>query len=135
MDERFDRSPRLVEKKKSYQYVKDFTPEVLTNIQNNRVYFKGKKDQESNGAIKPFFVNGCGSQKYKQHSQKELLPAVQRLQKHENWIFVRDNAPSHRSNLRKDFLQGALNSHFIKTHEWLPCHLIAITSIIISGIK
>ena len=42
--ERFDRNPRLVEKL-AYQDQKDFTLEVPTNIQNNRVYFKGKKVQ------------------------------------------------------------------------------------------
>ena len=77
-----------------------------------------------NRATKPFFVNGCGvkmhAKKYKRHLQKELLPAVQRLYKHKNWIFVQDNAPSHRSNLVQGFLQETFNSRFIKTHEWPP---------------
>ena len=55
---------------------------------------------------------------YKQHLQKELLPAVQHLYKHKNWTFVQGNAPSHRSNLVQDFLQETFNSRFIKTHEW-----------------
>ena len=78
----FDRNPRLVENF-AYQDEKDLTLEVPTNIQNNRIYFKGKKDQIPdenlfhqkskqsikvmvsafltwNGATKPFFVNGCG---------------------------------------------------------------------------
>ena len=38
------------------------------------------------------------------HLQKELLPAVQRLCKHKNWIFLQDNTPQHSSNLVKDFL-------------------------------
>ena len=42
--ERFDRNPRLVEKF-AYQDEKYFTLEVPTNIQNNRVYLKGKEDQ------------------------------------------------------------------------------------------
>ena len=42
--ERFDRNPRLVEKF-PFQDEKDFTLEVPTNAQNDRVYFKGKKDQ------------------------------------------------------------------------------------------
>ena len=42
--ERFDHNPRLV-KKFSFQGEKDFTLGLPTNIQNNRVYFKGKKDQ------------------------------------------------------------------------------------------
>ena len=129
--ERFDRNPRLVEKF-AYQDEKDFTLEVPTNIQNNRVYLQGKKDQVPdenlfhqknkqsikvmvsasltwNGVTKPFFVNGCGvkmnAKTYKQHLQKELLPAFQRLCKHKNWTFVQGNAPSHRSNLVQDFLQ------------------------------
>ena len=42
--DRFDRNPRLVEKF-AYQDEKGSTLEVPTNIQNNRVYFKGKKDE------------------------------------------------------------------------------------------
>ena len=57
---------------------------------------------------------------YKRHLQKELLHAVQRLYKHKRWIFVQDNASSHRSNLVQDFSQEILNSRFIKTHEWPP---------------
>ena len=71
-----------------------------------------------------FSFNGCGvklnAKTYKRHLQKELLPAVQRLYKHKNWIFVQHNAPSHRSNLVQDILQELLNSRFIKTHEWPP---------------
>ena len=45
MAESFDCNPRLVEKF-AYQDEKDFTLEVKsTNIQNNRVYLQGKKDQ------------------------------------------------------------------------------------------
>ena len=81
--ERFDRNSKLVGKF-AYQDRKEFTLEVPTNIQNNRVYFKGRKDQVPdenlfdlrnkqsikvmasawltwNGATKPFFVNGCGA--------------------------------------------------------------------------
>ena len=42
--ESFDCNPRLVEKF-AYQDEKDFTLKVPTNIQNNRVYLQGKKDQ------------------------------------------------------------------------------------------
>ena len=44
-------------------------------------------------------------------------PAVQRLDKHKSWIYVQDNAPSHRSNLVQDFLSETLKSYFIK---WPP---------------
>ena len=123
--ERFDRNLRLVEKF-AYQDEKNFTLEVLTNIPSDIVYFKEKKGQvpdenlfhqknnqpikvmvsaclTRNGATKPFFVNGCevkmNAKIYKRHLQKELLPAVQCLYKHKNWIFVQDNAPLHSSNL------------------------------------
>ena len=36
--------------------------------------------------------------------QKELSPAVQRLYKQKNWIFLQDNAPQYRSNFVQDFL-------------------------------
>ena len=36
--------------------------------------------------------------------QKELSPAVQRLYKQKNWIFLQDNAPHYRSNFVQDFL-------------------------------
>ena len=49
------------------------------------------------------------AQTYKRHLQKELLPAVQRLYKHKNWIFVQDNELSHRSNPVQDFIQETLN--------------------------
>ena len=131
-------------------------------LKNHRVYFKGKKDRvpdenlfhqknkqpikemvsaclTCNGATKAFFVNGCGvktnAKTCKQHLQKELLPAIQHLYKHKNWIFVQDNAPSHCLNLVQDFLQETLNSRFIKTHEWPPSSPIAIPSITIFGIK
>ena len=58
------------------------------------------------------------AQAYKRHLQKELLPAVQCLYIHKNWIFVQDNAPSHHSNHVQDFLQEALNLRFVKTPEW-----------------
>ena len=38
------------------------------------------------------------------HLQKELLPVVQRLFIHKNWIFLQDNAPQHRSNLVQNVL-------------------------------
>ena len=44
--EHIDRNSRLV-KKFAYQDEKYYTFEVPTNIQNNRVYFKGKKNQVS----------------------------------------------------------------------------------------
>ena len=75
------------------------------------------------------------AQPYKRYSQKELLPAVQRLYKHKNWIFVQDNAPSHRSNLVQDFYEKH-SIHVLSKHmNGPPRHLIAIPSIVICGIK
>ena len=102
MAEHFGRNPRLIEKF-AFQDDKDVTLEVLTNFQNDRVYFKGKKYQVPdknhfyqttkqsikvmgsayltwNGATKPFFVNSYGvkvnAETYKRHLQKVVLPAV-----------------------------------------------------------
>ena len=72
----------LLNLRQSFQDKKDFTLEVPINVQNNKVYFKMKKDQipgENNfhrnkqsikmmvstcltwdEVTKPFFVNGCG---------------------------------------------------------------------------
>ena len=37
-----------------------------------------------------------------------------------DWIFVQDSAPSHRSNLVQDFLYETLNKQFIKHNKWPP---------------
>ena len=56
-----------------------------------------------------FSFNGCGvkmnAKTYKRHLQKELLPAVQRLYKHKNWIFTQDNALSRRSYLNSNIIE------------------------------
>ena len=89
-----------------------------------------------NGATKPFFVNGCGvkmnAKVYKQHLQKELVPAVQHLYKNKNWIFVQDNTPSHRLKIfyKKQSIY-VLSKHMNGPHR----HLIAIPSITIFGTK
>ena len=95
--EHIDRNSRLVEKF-AYQDEKGYTFEVPTNIQNKRVYFKGKKNQVSdenlfhqtnkqsikvmvsacltwNRATKPCEVK-TDAKTYQRRLQKELLPAV-----------------------------------------------------------
>ena len=95
--EHIDRKSRLVEKF-AYQAEKGYTFEVPTNIQNKRVYFKGKKNQVSdenlfhqtnkqsikvmasacltwNRATKPCEVK-TNAKTYERRLQKELLPAV-----------------------------------------------------------
>ena len=144
--DRFERNPRLIEKC-VFQDEKHFTLEVPLNPQNDRVYYKGeKKDvpQENlchqtnrqpkkvmvsaclswNGATKPFFVNDEGvkvnAKSYKRHLEKKLLPAVQTLFSHEQWIFLQDGAPSHTSNLVQEFLKDKLNKRFVKKSDWPP---------------
>ena len=95
--EHIDHKSRLVEKF-ACQAEKGYTFEVPTNIQNKRVYFKGKKNQVSdenlfhqtnkqsikvmvsacltwNRATKPCEVK-TNAKTYERRLQKELLPAV-----------------------------------------------------------
>ena len=46
------------------------------------------------------------------HLQKELLPVVQHIYKHKNWIFLQDNTPQHRSNPVQDFLSRNIQFTF-----------------------
>jgi len=136
--DRFEKNPRLVEKC-VFQDEKDFTLEVPTNAQNNRVYGKGgKKDVPDdnlfhhmnrqskkvmvsaclswNGATKPFFVNSGGvkvnANSYKNHLEKELLSSISNLFAYNKWTFLQDSAPSHGSNLVQNFLQEKLGKRF-----------------------
>ena len=77
-----------------------------------------------NGATKPFFVNDKGikmnSKLYKKHLEKELIPDIEQIMNRNDWIFVQDSTPSHRSNLVQDFLSETLNKRFINHDEWTP---------------
>ena len=46
------------------------------------------------GATKPFFVNENGikvtKENYCKHLEKQLFPAIKKLVKHDDWIFVQD---------------------------------------------
>ena len=42
------------------------------------------------------------------------------LRKRDDWIFVQDSAPSHRSNLVQVFLEKTVKRRFIKCVEWPP---------------
>ena len=44
----------------------------------------------------------------------QLFPAVKKLVKRDNWIFVQDSAPSHQSNLVHDFIKKTLKRRFVK---------------------
>ena len=74
------------------------------------------------GSTKPFFANGKGlkvnSKTYENHLEKELIPDTERIMKRRDWMFVRDSAPAHRSNLVQDFLTEKTDKRFIKHSEW-----------------
>ena len=98
-----------------WQDEKDFTLEVPVNLQNNRVYGKGRKsdipdkslisstNKQSKkvmvsaaiswyGVTKPFFVNSNGikvnKENYCRHLKKELFHAIEKLVKRNDWIFA-----------------------------------------------
>ena len=52
--------------------------------------------------------------------KKQLFPAIKNLVKRDDWIFVQDSAPSHRSNLVQDFLEKSLKRRFVIFVEWPP---------------
>jgi len=109
------------------------------NPQNDCIYYKGEKkdvpeanlfhhsNRQSkkvmvsaclswNGATKPLFVNDKGVKvnavSYKRHLEKKLLSSVEKLFTYDQWIFLQDGAPSHRSNLVQDFLKEKSSPDF-----------------------
>ena len=121
--------------------------QVPTNSQNNRVYRRGNKSNvpEENlfhptkklckklmvsacvswyGATKPFFVNEKGLKvngvRYHKHLQKDLIPAIEKVVKRDDWMFVQDGAPSHRSKLVQNFMKTELKRRFVTSAEWPP---------------
>ena len=77
-----------------------------------------------NGATEPFFVNERGlkvnSVRYRAHLKKELFPAIKKIYKRRDWIFIQDSAPSHRAKLVQDFLKENLGRRFVKSCDWPP---------------
>ena len=72
-----------------------------------------------------FFVNENGikvnEENYCKHFfKKQLFPAIKKLVKRDDWIFLQDSSPSHRSNLVQDFLEKTLKYCFVKCVEWHP---------------
>ena len=143
---RFESNPRMI-KKAVWQDEKDFTFQVPTNSQNNRVYRRGNKSNvpEENlfhptkklckklmvsacvswyGATQPFFVNEKGLKvngvRYHKHLQKDLIPAIEKVVKRDDWMFVQDGAPSHRSKLVQNFMKTELKHRFVTSAEWPP---------------
>ena len=49
-----------------------------------------------------------------------MFPAIKKLVKRDDWIFVQDSALSHRPNLLQDFLEKSFKCRFLKCVEWLP---------------
>ena len=47
-----------------------------------------------------------------------MFPGVRQVVKRDDWIFAKDGAPSHRSNLVQDFLKETLKRRFINASEW-----------------
>ena len=108
--------PRLV-----FQDEKDFSFQVPTNHQNNRIYFNGpKKDvqperlySEGNkflekvmvstvitwkGVSQPFYIGGNGIKvneaSYLKHLRDDLIAAVEAIYSNKDFTFVQDSAPS-----------------------------------------
>ena len=146
LSKKFGKNPRMIERA-VFKDESDFPLQIQMNKQNNRVYSKGKKSDipvenlchEGNrqskkvmvsaaltwhGATKPFFVNSGGIKvngpNYLQHLKKELFPAVRKVYPREDWIFIQDGAPSHRSNLVQDFLQENMHRRHVSKEEWPP---------------
>ena len=73
---------------------------------------------------KPFFGNENGIKvnkgNYCKHLKKRLFPAIKKLVKRDDWIFLQDSAPSHRSNLVQDFLEKTLKRGFVNCVERPP---------------
>ena len=134
--------PRLV-----FQDEKDFTLQVKTNHQNNRVYHNGPKADvepkrlfsERNkqsikvmvsaifswkGVSQPFFVGGSkikvNAESYLKHLRDDLIPAAEAMYPHNDFTFVQDSAPSHRANKIQKFLIEKLKSRFVKNTDWPP---------------
>ena len=127
--EKFERNTRMIEKTVG-QDKKNFTLDVSINLQNDCLYGKGKKFDVSDeylfvstnkitrkvmvstaiswyGSTELFFVNEDGikvnKENYCKDLKKQLFPAIKKLVKRDNWIFVQDSDPSHQSNLVQDF--------------------------------
>ena len=118
LKERFQSNIRMI-KKTVWQDEKDFTHEVPVNLQNNRVYGKGKKSNISN-EILVSSTNKMSKRSwscYRRHLHKELFPAIEKLVKTDDWVFAQDGAPTRRSNWVQDFFKTRLKRRFIRAKE------------------
>ena len=75
-------------------------------------------------ATKPFFENEnaikVNKENYCKHLKKQLFPAIKKLVKRDDWIFVQDSSPSHWSNLPQVLFEKTLKRRFLKCVEWPP---------------
>ena len=144
--EKFQTNPRMIERA-VFQDESDFPLQVPLNIQNNRVYYKGKKkdvpgenlfhpsNRQSikvmvsagltwHGVTRPIFVNNKGlkinAKNYRNHLKRQLFPAIGNLYPCDDWIFLQDGASSHTSNIVQNFLSETIPRRFIKKDQWPP---------------
>ena len=130
-----------------FQDEKDSSLQVLTNHQNNQVYFNGpKKDmqpeclyREENkflenvmvsavitwkGVSQPLFIGGNGIKvnraSYMKHLHDDLIPDVEAMYPNKDFTFMQDSDPSHRANQVQNFLKQKLKSRFVKNTDWPP---------------
>ena len=126
---------------------KDFTLQVPSNRQNNRLFTKGKKSEVAanrlyhpqnkqsvklmvsagvswNGVTKPFFIDPQKSKVnatyYTNYLRKKLMPACLELYPDNDFYFMQDGASSHTSNLCQDLLQETCPRRFITKNQWPP---------------
>ena len=126
---------------------KDFSLQVPTNPQNNRVYFNGpKKDVQPErlyskgnkfskkvmvstvitwkGVSQTFFIGGNGIKvngaSYLKHLCDDLILAVEAVHLNKDFTFVQDSAPSHCVNQVQNFLKQKVKSRFVKNTDWPP---------------
>ena len=132
----------------AWQDEADLTLQVRTNIQNNRIFIRGRKNDVNpdrlyhpgnkmskklmvsclfswNGMSKPFFINPQESKVngkcFTKHLEKDLLPALNQLYPAGNGIYVQDGASSHTCSLTQNFLKEKLGRHgFVNNKQWPP---------------
>ena len=141
------RFPNWRVKKIVFQDEKDFTLEVPTNRQNNRIYIRGKKSEVDpkrlyhegnrqslklmvsccasyNGVTKPFFIDPQQAKVtgayYTRHLERDLLPECGKLYPENDYIFVQDGATSHTSNICQAKLKELRGRKFAGKTEWPP---------------
>ena len=144
--EKFQTNPRMIERA-VFQDEGDFPLQVPLNIQNNRVYYKGKKKDvpdenlfhHSNrqsikvmvsagltwhDVTRPIFVNNKGlkinAKNYRNHLKRQLFPAIEKVYPRDDWIFLQDGASSHTSNIIQNLPSETIPRRFIKKDQWPP---------------